>query len=295
MTSKVALVRTENREEGVAKAISLLGINPVKGKAVVLKPNFNTADPFPASTHNDTLHALVTAIKEMGARRILLAERSGPADTAGVMKEKGIISMGRELDFDILNLDELGSDGWVRVSPEGSHWRQGFLFARVYHEAECIVQTCCLKTHMYGGHFTMSLKNSVGMVKRENMGELHSSQYQRQLIAEINTAYSPALIVLDGIQAFVSGGPMSGTRKDAGVILAGSDRVAIDAAGVAILRLLGTTPEVMRGTVFAQEQIARAAALGLGVTSPDQIELVTDDAESRAFAQKLRDILVEKA
>ncbi len=89
--------------------------------------------------------------------------------------------------------------------------------------------------------------------------------------------------MLDGVDAFVDGGPSVGTRVQAGVILAGSDRVAIDAAGVAILRLLGTTPEVSRGLIFEQEQIARAVELGLGVNSPDQIQLVTDDAESEAY------------
>jgi uncharacterized protein (DUF362 family) len=68
--------------------------------------------------------------------------------------------------------------------------------------------------------------------------------------------------------------------------------VAIDAVGVGILRSLGTTPEVGQGTVFEQDQIARAAELGLGVQSADQIELVTDDSESAEFAGKVRDILL---
>ena len=69
--------------------------------------------------------------------------------------------------------------------------------------------------------------------------------------------------------------------------------MAIDAVGVAILRLLGTTPEVSRGLIFEQEQIARAVELGLGVESPDQIQLVTDDSESEAFAGRVRDILLK--
>jgi len=67
--------------------------------------------------------------------------------------------------------------------------------------------------------------------------------------------------------------------------------VAIDAVGVAVLRLLGTTPEVSRGSIFEQDQIARAAELGLGVTSAKQIQLVTGDAESQTFAGEVRDIL----
>jgi uncharacterized protein (DUF362 family) len=111
------------------------------------------------------------------------------------------------------------------------------------------------------------------------------------MIAEINTAYSPDLVVLDGMEAFVDGGPDRGTKVEAKVMLAGTDRVAIDAVGVAILRLLGTTPEVSCGAIFEQEQIARAAELGLGVSSAKQIQIVTGDTESEAFAVKVRNIL----
>lgn len=76
-------------------------------------------------------------------------------------------------------------------------------------------------------------------------------------------------------------------------MLAGTDRVAIDAVGVALLRLLGTTPEVSHGPVFEQEQIARATELGLGISSAKQIQLITGDAESEAFAARVREILAQ--
>jgi uncharacterized protein (DUF362 family) len=293
--TKVALISTKDRGKGVRQAIDLLGSRSFRGKSVVLKPNFNTADPAPGSTHNDTLRSLILALQQMGARQITLAERSGPGDsTRAVMEKKGIFGLAQELDFSIVNLEELGPEGWSKIEPNESHWSRGFHFPRIYLEAESIVQTCCLKTHAYGGHFTLSLKNSVGLVALKGypyMNELHSSPYQRQMIAEINTAYSPDLVLLDGVEAFVAGGPDRGTKVVANVLLAGTDRVAIDAVGVGILRLLGTTPEVSRGSIFEQEQIARAAELGLGVSSAEQIQLVTRDAESEAFAAQVRDIL----
>jgi len=293
--TKVALVSTKNRGEGVRRATDLLGVESFQGKSVVLKPNFNTADPAPGSTHNDTLESLVLVLQQMGAKEITLAERSGPGDgTRKVMEKKGTFRLAEKLGFDIVDLEEVGPQGWVKVERKETHWSQGFHFARIYREAESIVQTCCLKTHGYGGHFTLSLKNSVGLVPLAGypyMGELHSSQYQRQMIAEINTSYSPDLVVMDGVEAFVDGGPDRGTRVEAGLMLAAIDRVAIDAVGVAILRLLGTTPEVSRGSIFGQDQIARAAELGLGVSSAKEIHLVTGDAESEAFAVKLSDML----
>ena len=79
---------------------------------------------------------------------------------------------------------------------------------------------------------------------------------------------------------------------DAQVVLVGTDRIAIDAVGVAVLRHYGTTPQVSQGRVFEQEQIARAVELGLGVQSPEQIELVTGDAESASYADDIRRILL---
>ncbi|NPD87816.1 MAG: DUF362 domain-containing protein [Asgard group archaeon] len=291
--TKLSLVVTEKREEGTTKAIDLLDFNPVKGKKVILKPNFNTADPPPASTSIETLRALIIKLQEMYARSITLAERSGPVNTHECLEQKGIYNLAEELDFEIVNLAEVPLEDYILLKPEQSNWDNGFLFAKIYHEAECIVETCCLKTHQAGGHFTLSLKSAVGMVPRRNldgnayMKEMHDSPKTRSMIAEINSVFNPALIVLDGVTAFVDGGPARGTLKDANVIVAGTDRIAIDAVGVAILRILGTTSEVSEGSIFDQEQIARAVELKLGISSPEELEIITDSVESAELVEKI--------
>jgi len=124
--SKVSLVRTSDRTDGVRRVIALLDVNPVKEKAVVLKPNFNSADRTPGSTHIETLRALVQNLKEMGAKSITLAERSGPGDsTHTVMEKKGIFQLADELGFDILDLQAMGPRGqplagWIPV-PQNIH------------------------------------------------------------------------------------------------------------------------------------------------------------------------------
>ena len=75
------------------------------------------------------------------------------------------------------------------------------------------------------------------------------------------------------------------------LFLAGTDRIAIDAVGIAILKELGSTPEIMNAPIFKQEQIARAVELGLGIDSAEKIELVTGDDASAAYAEKIRSIL----
>ncbi|OGD10383.1 MAG: hypothetical protein A2Y86_01330 [Candidatus Aminicenantes bacterium RBG_13_62_12] len=292
--TRVVLVKTEDRAEGVKKCLDLLNINPFKGKSVLVKPNFNTSDETPGSTHNDTLKALLARIREMGAKGLAIGDRSGPEPTEEVFDKKGVRALAGSFDAKLLNFDELGENGYVKIIPPGSHWKDGFLAARPVVESECVVSTCCLKTHQYGGVFTMSLKNSVGVVPRKGntlMRELHSSPDQRQMIAEINFAYQPAVIVLDGLVAFVDQGPMEGPRKNAGVFLAGTDRVAVDAVGVAILKDLGSNDAIMKPAVFAQEQIARAVELGLGVSSGADIVIDAPDQASKAYAEKIRAIL----
>jgi uncharacterized protein (DUF362 family) len=298
--ASIALVKTLDRSEGVRKAIDLLGINPIQGKRIFLKPNFNSADAAPGSTHPDVLRSLASRLQEMGAQSITLGDRSGMGNTRQVFEERGVYEIAQELGMEVIVFDELGADGWEKFEPEGSHWQRGFLFCRACLEADAIVQTCCVKTHQYGGHFTLSLKKSVGLVAKYDpdddynyMTELHSSGDQRKMIAEINTAYQPALIVMDGVEAFVTGGPATGNKVQPGVILAGTDRVAMDAVGVAILRYFGATAQVMKGKIFEQEQIARAVELGLGVDSPEKITLVTGDKSSAAFAEELQRLLLQ--
>jgi uncharacterized protein (DUF362 family) len=96
---------------------------------------------------------------------------------------------------------------------------------------------------------------------------------------------------MDSVEIFVKGGPARGERVEANVVLASRDRVALDAVGVAILRRFGTTPEVSRGSVFEQEQIARAVELGLGARGPEEIELLTEDEKGQAFAEQIQEIL----
>jgi uncharacterized protein (DUF362 family) len=296
--AEVAFVKTRDRVAGVNRALDLLDLGPLHGKHLFLKPNFNSADPPPGSSHNHTLGALVRRLQALGAGRITVGDRSGMGDTRNVMQRKGIFRLAGELGFDTVVLDELDANGWERMQVPGSHWRKGFAVARPALDADGIVQTCCLKTHRFGGQFTLSLKNSVGLVAKQvpgdgynYMSELHSSPHQRLMIAEINAAYQPDLVLLDGVEAFVDGGPAHGTLVEAQVVLASVDRVAIDAVGVAILRQLGTTPAVSQGPIFHQEQISRAAALGLGVTGADQIEFVTGDDESAAYAAEIGQIL----
>jgi uncharacterized protein (DUF362 family) len=288
-------VKTDNRKTGVKTSLRVLNINPVKGKNVLIKPNFNTADIPPGSTHNDTLTALVEEIWAMGAKSISLGERSYPP-TREVMQKKGVLPILDKLNVKIIDFDNLEEKDWILFKPKKSHWPSGFRIARPVLDTECLVSTCCLKTHQYGGIFTLSLKLHVGVVPtsrhgHDYMGELHGSPYQRKMIAEINEPFKPALVILDGIDAFVDGGPMTGKRAKGEIFLASADRVAIDAVGVAILKFLGSNESIMKPKIFEQEQISRAAEIGLGASSPAEIDLIPADRNSQDYREGIEEIL----
>ncbi len=291
--SRVALVRTPDRRHGVTAALALLDPRGIAGQPVVIKPNFNTADGAPGSTHNDTLVQLVSELRERGASRITLGESSGPPQTRGVMEQKGIFDLARDHRIGIVDFEQMPDADWVSFPAAGTHWPEGFALPRLIVESKYTVSTCCLKTHGFGGVFTMSLKLSVGLTPKTIRRPMHRSPDMRRMIAELNAGYRPNLVVLDGISAFTDGGPSQGELKAANVMIAGDDRVAVDAVGLAMLKSLGANQAIMGRKIFEQEQIARAVELSLGATSPEAIEIVAGDAESRACADTLRTILAQ--
>jgi uncharacterized protein (DUF362 family) len=279
---EVFLIKTDNRIEGMKAIFSHFSIffESLKHKHVVIKPNFNTADPVPASTDIRVLRELIIQLKASEVKKITIAERAGPVNTHETMQTKGIFDLQKELEgFDIVDLSSIPDSEYIHFKPNESksHWKNGFHYPKIYKQADAIIMLPCLKTHRYGGDFTLSLKLSVGLVPRGTepayMRELHSSPHQKSLIAEINQVFTPDLIILDGVDAFTDGG------------------IAIDAVGVAILRDHNTTPDVAKGSIFEQEQINRAVELGLGVTQASDINIEAADSQSEEYAQKIQMIL----
>jgi uncharacterized protein (DUF362 family) len=295
---EVYVLKTTDRATGVPMLLEKFDLGGYSGKQVALKANYNSADPFPASTHIDTLRAIVQGLKNAGASGVTLAERSGMGDTEQVLEQMGVLALSKELGFKAVVLNDVGKDEWVKVEKEGTHWIRGFYMAKLFRDADRVVQTCCLKTHRFGGHFTFSLKNSVGMVAKrvprgiyDYMWELHGSPNQRKMIAEINSHYKLDFVLMDGIKAFVTGGPDAGTLVEPNLLLASRDRVAIDAVGVALLKMYGAKGKVGEADIFEQDQLKRAAELGLGVKSAAEINLTPLNDESRVETEKIERVL----
>ena len=75
-TARVAIVKTADREDGIARAAALLGEMDFSGKDVYLKGSYNSPDPFPATTHPDALGAMIRLLRGKGARGVRLLKEA---------------------------------------------------------------------------------------------------------------------------------------------------------------------------------------------------------------------------
>ena len=288
---RVVLVKAAEPAGAVAACLDALDFKACAGRETAVKANFNSDDPFPASTHPATLAALLAELTRRGAAGLAVGERSGMGDTRRVLQRTGAADAVTGAGGRLVVLDDLPADGWQAFRAE--HWPQGFHAARLFSEAACAVQTMCCKTHRFGGHVTLALKNTVGLVAKRVAGEghdfmrdLHSSEHQRAMIAEANLAWTPAVSLMDCREAFVDGGPERGTRAAPGVFLASDDRCALAAAAIALLRLHGMKGPAARGPIGETAQLARALALGLGAR-PATVEVVAVEPSGRDTAARL--------
>ena len=297
----VSLIKASDRASGLRAVVRALGPFSFDGKDVYLKGNFNSADAYPATTHPETLRVVVELLREGKCGRVLLAERSGMGSTRAIWDRLGISELAEDLGLALLALDDLTAEDWRKEEIPESHWRQGVELPRFLNRDTCVVQICNLKTHRFGGQFSASLKNSIGLIAKHShagapynyMEELHGSTSQRLMIAEVNQVYKPQLIVVDALQVFVNGGPEAGELASPGLFLASGDRVAADAAGFALLRHHGAGPALGRSVVFEFEQIKRAVELDLGAKSGKEVQFLTRDTESENIASQLKAILTE--
>jgi uncharacterized protein (DUF362 family) len=260
LVSKVRVF--DDVEDGVKRCLELLGgldgvVRP--GDRLLVKPNFNSPDPFPGSTDLGFLRAVLELLKDTGAD-IVVGESSGGLwrPTANTVARLGALDSLREMGIDFVAFDA-GTTEWVDVPIEGE-FLHSVTVPRAMYEAERLVYLPCMKTHKYA-RFALSLKLSMGFVHPADRLGYHMSALEQKL-AEINLVWQPDLIVMDGRQAFVAGGPEKGELAEPGLIMASGDLVAID---VEALKVLQSYPAHNRlaGDPYDLPQIATALKHGL--------------------------------
>jgi len=247
----------------VARSLGLLGtlsqaIN--RGDRVLVKPNFNSPDPHPASTDLGFLRAIVELLLEAGAR-VTIGESSGGLwrPTGKVLRKLGVIELARHLDVELIAFEDSAND-WVRVEI-GGEYLDTVAVPRCAYEADSMVYIPCMKTHNLA-RFSGALKLAVGFMHPGERRALHL-RHLEQKVAEINLCWQPDLIVMDGRKAFVSGGPDKGELVEPGLVLASGDLIAIDVEAMKVL-LSYKGKNRLVSDPWHSSQVATALKHGLG-------------------------------
>jgi uncharacterized protein (DUF362 family) len=211
----------------------------VRGKRVVLKPNLVEFDENTViNTHPKLVHAALEAFRAEGAADVRIAEGPGHrrvtldlADAAGYF---AAIPRFESL-FTDLNLDEI-----TRIPLKRPQSKLSSLYLpHTVLGCDLLVSMPKLKTHHWAGA-TLSMKNLFGTVPGGVYGwpknVLHWAGID-ECIADLHALFPRAFAIVDGIVGMEGNGPIQGTPRPVGVVVAGADPVAVDATCCRIMRL----------------------------------------------------------
>ena len=254
----------EDVRASVDRVIALLGhLGQAieRGDRVLVKPNFNSADPYPGSTDLVFLRAVLEILLEAGAR-VTVGESSGGVwrPTRNILRKLGMFELVRDLGVELVAFEDKANE-WVRIKIDGDYLG-AVSMPRSAYEADKIVYLPCMKTHSIA-RFSGALKLAVGFMHPGERRALHA-RHLEQKVAEISMCWQPNLIVMDGRKAFVSGGPDTGQLAEPGLMLASGDLVAIDVEAMKVL-LSYEGKNKLVADPWQSPQIVTALKHGLGV------------------------------
>lgn len=240
--SAVSIVRAPQYDQSLyGKVREILEAHrlDVRGKRVVLKPNLVEFEPESSINTNPLLvHAAYEAFRSMGAASVDIAEGPGHRrNTLDMADAAGYFHTVPQFEdrFTDLNVDDVS-----RIRPQRQHSRLGKIYLpNTVLGADLLVSMPKLKTHHWTGA-TLSMKNLFGVVPGGVYGwpknVLHWSGLH-ECIADLHALFPRQFALVDGIVGMEGNGPIQGTPKHAGVLVAGSDPVAVDATCCRIMRI----------------------------------------------------------
>jgi len=192
------------------------------------------------NTHPLLVHAVYEAIRELGAADVRIGEGPGHRrNTLDLAAAAGYFQTVPKFEdvFVDLNLD-----GVTRVKPSRQVSRiQKLYLPNTALRADLLISIPKMKTHHWVGA-TLSMKNLFGLVPGGVYGwpknMLHWAGINESII-DLHAAFPRQFAVVDGIVGMEGNGPIQGTPKHAGVLVAGRDVRAVDAT---CCRIMGIDP-----------------------------------------------------
>jgi uncharacterized protein (DUF362 family) len=219
------------------EGVRACGLN-VRGKRVLLKPNLVEFDAATAiNTDARVIAAAYEVMQTLGASEVLIGEGPGHRrDTYNLAEQAQYFEAIPNFEhiFTDLNRDD--------VTKVANVAGESFYFPNTALRADLIVSLAKMKTHHWAGA-TLSMKNFFGLVPGSVYGwpknRLHYIGIN-QAIVELNRVFRKTFAIVDGIVGMQGNGPIQGQPKPAGVLVMGSDLVAVDAT---CCRIMGIDPE----------------------------------------------------
>ena len=212
------------------------------GERIVLKANLLRAAPPESAicTHPAVVEAVAKLVKEAGGTPVICDSPGGALHKEAVLRslyEKtgmaaAAAAAGAELSMD-------SSTRTVSL-PEGKVLRQAEIITPVA-EADGVIDLCKMKTHVLMS-MTGAVKNLFGVIPGLSKVGYHATHPDHETFADVLldlTGYvKPRLSLMDGILAMEGDGPgSSGTPRQAGLLLASANPLALDTAAGAIMNL----------------------------------------------------------
>lgn len=280
-SSRVAILPMADYEfplhEVILAGLRLFDVN-VTGKTVVLKPNLVEFDPRGViNTNPAVIAAALDAFRTLGARDVIVAEGPGHRrDNEYLLTASGLYEVLKEYkaSYIDLNYDDVHP---VQLKTSFTALHQLYLPETLFR-ADLLVSMPKLKTHHWAG-VTLSLKNMFGAIPGSVYGwpknVLHWAGIEESIL-DINAALTiPQFSIVDGIVGMEGNGPLQGQPKRSGVLVFGSDPVAVDATAARLMRI---EPRKIR--------YLEQAGDFLGNLEYQKIEQIGENLE--AFAQDFR-------
>lgn len=236
----VVIERCPNYEREAVRAAIVRLLEPLggmggfvrPGERVLLKPNLLAAkSPEKAvTTHPVVVGAVAGLVREAGGVP-LVGDSPGVGGGRRVAEKSGILQVIEETGAEFVEFTE-------PVAAAGSGMFKRFELARPYLEADRVINLPKLKTHEMMT-MTCAVKNLFGAVVGPAKAAWHlKAGADRELFArmllEIYLLRRPDLTIVDAVTAMEGDGPGSGDPRDVGLLLAGSNAVAVDVVAAEI-------------------------------------------------------------
>lgn len=259
-TSQVSIVKAGSYEIELCDLIRRLIIEHkvlVSGKRIVLKPNLVEFSPHqPINTNPLFVAAAAEAFRSLGAGSVAIAEGPGHRRaTLDMAESAGFFQAikGFEDNFVDLNLDAVSQVNLSRSPAKPFSTLQSLYLPHTVLAADLLVSLPKMKTHHWAGA-TLSMKNLFGIVPGGIYGwpknVLHWAGIDN-VIADLHATFPKQFCLVDGIEAMEGNGPIQGTPKHAGVIVAGSHPPSVDAT---CCRIMGIDPQKLKYLELAASQ-----------------------------------------